>query len=340
MKRVSLNDIAKSLGVSKTLVSMVLNNLGDQNGISQKTQEKVWEKARELNYQPNYLARSLRTGRSKTLGLIVADISNIFYSRLARVIEDAAAKQNYNLIICSTDEKAEKEIELIEMLRARQVDGIILSTTQKNSKRLQNLLKAKFPFVQIDRFFDELKADTVAVDNYKGSAQLTKHLVDIGCQNIGILAISPLYTSVIQQRIAGCIETCKENGLEWDERHIKTIEFADIDGNIEKAIDEWFSNGNAPDAVFSLNNRIAISFMQACKKRNIQIPEQVKLASFDDIEYFELLWPPMTAVAQPFRQMGQKSVEMLIDSIENKKHEYQKIILDTELKIRKSTQLK
>ena len=126
-KKVSLADIAMALGVSKTLVSMVLNGKGDENGISKKTQERVTELAEEMNYKPNQFARGLRIGRSNTIGLIVSDISNPFYSRLARSVEDAVSESGFNLMICSSDESEEKEMKHIEMLINKQVDGIILS---------------------------------------------------------------------------------------------------------------------------------------------------------------------------------------------------------------------
>ncbi len=339
MKKVSLNDIAIRLGVSKTLVSMVLNKQGDKNGISRDTQEKVWNCARELNYKPNFLARSLRVGRTNTLGLIVADISNIFYSRLARVMEDEAGKHGYNLIICSTDERIEKELDLIEMLRSRQVDGLILSSTQEKTEGLQQLIDENFPFVLIDRCFKGLKADAVVVNNYQGAKESTDHLIENGCRNIGILAISPLYNSAIQERIRGCRDSCEQHGIQLNEHHIKSIPFQNIELAVEEAIDDWYQNGNPPDAVFSLNNRLSIHFMQACKKRDIAIPQQTCLASFDDIEFFSLLTPSVTAVAQPFKELGQKAVELLINRIEEKGNQVpgQQIVLDTSLKIRNST---
>jgi len=139
LKKSSLSDIAKSLNVSPALVSIVLNNRGDEKGISLQTQKKVIEKARELRYKPNMLARGLRLGESKTIGLIVADISNVFYSKIAKSIEMIAAAHGYNLIFCSSDEDPEKEIALIEMLRERQVDGIIVSTSQQESRKKREI---------------------------------------------------------------------------------------------------------------------------------------------------------------------------------------------------------
>ena len=141
MKKISLADVAKSLGVSKTLVSLVLNDRGDEKGINKDTQQRVRDKVKELNYKPNQFARGLRVGKSNTIGLVVADISNSFYAKMCRSIEDHCTENGYNLIICSSDENPEKESELIQMLIDRQVDGLIISTTQKNNNDI-NLEKS------------------------------------------------------------------------------------------------------------------------------------------------------------------------------------------------------
>jgi len=166
-KKISITDIANSLNVSKTLVSMVINNHGNTQGISKATQKRVWEKIKEMNYKPNLIARSLRLGKSNTLGLIVSDISNSFYSKIARNIERYAESKGFNLIISSTDEEISREVRLINMLKDRQVDGLIISSSQIDSSEFDLLNKDNYPFVLIDRYIPSLKSNYVGVDNKK-----------------------------------------------------------------------------------------------------------------------------------------------------------------------------
>jgi len=203
LKKVSLNDIAKSLSVSKALVSFVLNGQGEEKGISSKTQERVRAKAKDLNYKPNFIARGLRLGKSHTIGLIVADISNKFYAKIAKRIEEVAAENNYHLIICSSDEDPVKELGLIEMLRERQVDGLIISTTQKDTTIFKQLKKEAFPFVLIDRNLPQLQTNYVGVENIKGAYLATQKLLTNNYQKIALLKISPFYLSTIKEREVG-----------------------------------------------------------------------------------------------------------------------------------------
>lgn len=182
MKKASLNDIASALNVSETLVSFVLNGHGDAKKIGKKTQQKVLETARKLNYTPNQLARGLRTGKTHVIGLIVADISNIFYAKIAREIEKNALLHHYTLIICSSDENPEAEIKLIKILQEKQVDGMIISTCQKNARVFRDLKTAKMPFVLLDRKIPRLQSNYVGSDNFNGAFNATQKLLEEGFQ--------------------------------------------------------------------------------------------------------------------------------------------------------------
>ena len=180
MKKVSLEDISKELGVSKTLVSFVMNGRAKEMRVSNKMAKKVLEKSKEMGYKPNYLARALRTGKSKTLGLIVADISNSFFSKLARSIENEAIKYGYSVIFGSSDEDSLKSTRLIELFKNKKVDGIIICPTQGDKKEIEKLQQEKFPCVLVDRYFPDMESNAVVVDNFSGSIQIINKLIKRG----------------------------------------------------------------------------------------------------------------------------------------------------------------
>lgn len=337
MKKASLADVAKSLGVSKTLVSLVLNGRGNENGISPETQKKVIAKARELNYRPNLFARGLRMGKSNTIGLVVADISNSFYAKLCRSVEDACNQANYNLMICSSDENPDKEEELIEMLIDRQVDGLIISTTQSNVKGIQRLKKQGFPFVLIDRLLPKVVTDSVTVDNRLGAYDAVKHLLDAGNKRIGVLTITPAHLSTIRDRVVGYKDALKDHGVRFERSLVQEIPFGNLKEGVYNGIKELLAPPAKVSALFAVNNNLAVACLEALNEMNIKVPQDVALVSFDDIEAFKLCYPPITAVAQPIEQMGERAVELLFERIkQGAQMDYVQEQLGTDLVIRRS----
>lgn len=315
MKKVSLQDIANRLNVSKALVSFVLNGQGDEKGINAKTQQRVLKMAHELNYKPNYLARGLRLGKSHTIGMVVADISNKFYAKIAKRVEEVAAKNNYHLIFSSSDENPEKEIELIEMLRDRLVDGIIVSTTQRESSYFTQLKKQNYPFVLIDRQIPRLKTNYVGVDNYGGAYMATQHLILNGCKRIGLMKISPSFLSSIREREAGYRAAMHDHGMRIQSRFIREIDFSDIRNGVDSAFKELQSPHCSIDGLFAMNNNITIACLENIFKMRVQMPRDLKLVSFDDIELFEFSSPTISAISQPLENIGEQAVNMLMELI-------------------------
>lgn len=339
MKKVSIKDLAKALGVSNTLISLVLNNKGDIYGISPETQKRVMEKARELNYHPNMVARGLRTGRSNILGLIVADISNTFYSRISRAIEDQARKNGFHLMLCSSDEDALREKDLIRLLKDQQrCDGIILSTTQSDPDLFNRLKKEKYPFVLIDRYIPKLECPYVLVDNRKGAFDMTNSLIRAGYRNIGLLTISPSHLSSIRDRVEGYRDAFGKAGLQYKSSLVKEVPYDNLKPGTRKAVVELLEGKDKADALFVLNNNLAMATLETLREMGLRIPEDVALATFDDIDAFRFSNPPVSAVAQPMEELGKRSVDLLLSMIgDPKMKKPKKVLLQAKPTLRAST---
>lgn len=337
-KKISLADIANSLGLSKTTVSMVLNNQGDANGINKETQKRVQAKAKELNYKPNQIARGLRLGKSNTIGLIVADISNRFYARISRSIEDSASILGYNLMFCSSEEDATKESDLITILKERQVDGLILSSTQVSNEEILRLKQEDYPFVLIDRYFPRVSTNAVTVDNYKGAFDAVEHLIKAGYQKIAELKISPSHLSTIRDRDLGYKAALKKHNIRFNKNLIREIPFDNLKESVFKELKSLLMPPTSVDAIFVLNNNLAIACLECIREMNLRIPQDIALLSFDDLDIFKICHPPITAVAQPVEEIGKKAVDILIKAINNKGKtpQYEHVVLPTSLVVRES----
>lgn len=334
MKRASLKDIAEALNVSKTLVSLVLNNKAEQWGISEETQKKVFKKAAELNYHPNQMARGLRTGKSNIIGLVVADISNPFYAKISRTIEREVNKLGYQLLVCSSDEVEEKEYKLIELLKDRQrVEGLIVATTQKNNDQFLQLKKEQFPMVFIDRKPDDMVSNYVGVDNYKGAFNMVEHMIKLGFKKIGLVNVSPTYISTLQERVEGYKDAMKKYKLK---DVVRAVSYQNIEESTEEAVRGLLKPPAGMNALFTVNNYVAVNCLQAIHKMNLQIPQDIALTCFDDLDAFKFSHPPLTAVAQPLENIGEEAVKLLIKQLNGKKNSAQTKILPTKLVIRKS----
>ncbi len=333
----SLSDVAKQLGVSKTLVSFVLNNKGDEKGISKETQKKVQEKVIELNYQPNQIARGLRIGKTKTIGLLVADISNPFYARIARIIEFYAEQQGYNVMFCSSDEDENRERVLLQVFRDRQVDGAIISSTSDNPEHIKSLIRDGFPFVLIDRYFEDIDCNFVVVDNYQATYTSTNFLLNKGNNNIGFITLSPSHISSLHERKAGYTGALNERKLKVKPEYILELDFSDVKKRNYQSIKSYFAKNNELTAVFVTNNNLAVAVLKTLKELNINVPKDIALMTFDDIDIFSITIPSVSVVAQPVEEIGKHAVSILLNSIEDDKSQFVNTILQTKLIIREST---
>lgn len=319
MKKVRLEDIASKMGVSKTLVSMVLNGYGDKNGIKKETQERVIALTRELDYKPNQVARSLRLGKSNTIGLIVADISNAFYAKMARNIEDECNKYGYNLIICSSDEKDAKEASLIRMLKDKQVDGLIISSTLVDNTEIMVMKQENFPFVLVDRYFPEI-SDTnyVVIDNYKSSFKAVKYLIDLGHVNIAMLSISPSHLTSVKDRNKGYFDALKKGNINTDHYLHCQIPFENIEQSVEYSVEKLLRYDQKVTAILTVNQNIALATLKSLKKYDVKIHDDISLITFDDLPVFELITPSISTISQPLDIISKNAVSILMEEINHK----------------------
>ena len=324
MKKISLGDVAKSLGVSKTLISFVINGRAKEKGISDITAKKVLAKVKELGYHPNNFARVLRTGKSMTIGVIVADISNAFYARICRNIEDYCSKQGYNVFFCSSGENPKKEKSLLNMLYERGIDGLIISPTRKFTPDInKELYGMDMPIVLIDRYFKNQPYNYVVINNYDTSFETTEKLINLGHKNIGFLALNPLHTTVMGDRIKGYKDAIKKHNISFSPDHLVNIKIKDLQDNFPDKVQKLFKTKVPITALISSNNKITIAALQYLRDNNIRIPDDLSLISFDFLDAFKVTHPPITSIQLHAEIIGNKSAEMLLKKIAkpNRKHE-------------------
>lgn len=333
MKRLQLEDISKQLGYSKTLISMVLNGKGDHYGISKKTQEAVMDAVNQLDYTPNKFARALRTGKSYFIGLIVADISNPFYSLIAKNIESALFERGYNLMVCSSDENETREKKLVEMMQSQQgVDGLIVASSFKNADFYNQPKISKIPTIFIDRILPLFSAHYVIIDNYGGSIEIVNKLVKNGSKKIACLSITPSYLSTIEDRINGYKEALQKNNLAYDEDLMRAIRYDQIENEVKRALDDFIAKKKKPDAIYCLNNSIAIAVLKWIKlKEYNEFFKKVQIASFDDIDLFNLIDTPVISVSQPIKEIGSNAGNLVVDLIDGKLTNKTNLVLSTKL---------
>lgn len=334
-KKVSLKDIAKEVGVSIATVSYVLST-GKGGRVSEEMAKKIKEVAKKWNYRPNRIAQSLKSGKTNTIGLILADISNPFFASIARIIEDEAAKLKYTVIFGSSDEKAEKSLHLIDFLSSRQVDGFIIAPSKGSESQIKNLISQNIPVVLIDRHFPKIDSNYVVVNNYKASYEAVEEMVSAGKKRIAMLAYSGGLFHM-EERIRGYQTVLKENGLEPDSRLLKKIDFENIAMDVKSAIDTLVSLQAKVDAIFFATNTLAIHGLKYLNELNLKVPTDVAIVSFDEGEAFDFYYCPLTHVRQPLLKMGKKAVQVLIDQIADADTELRQVCIDAELIIRESS---
>jgi len=339
MKKTSLNDIAQQLGVSKTLVSLVLNGKAREHRISAEVCKRVEKLAKELNYKPNQIAKGLRTGQTNTIGLMIADIANPFFGKLGREIEKEAASHGYRVIFCSSDENAENSREQIELLQQGQVDGFIIAPPAGSENQILSLKKNRTPFVLIDRHFPDIETNYIVVDNVQASYEAVTHLINKGYRKIACVTLN-VHLNNMNQRVLGYKQALIDNNIPVDEELIKMMPFSHEKNDVVFAVKQLFEENNRKaNAVFFATSKLGIMGIETIHSLGLTIPDDVAVVSFDDPDAYKISQPPISAIAQPLQEIGRESIKVLLALMNNNKAntEVQKIVLKSKFIPRKSS---
>ena len=266
----SLKDIAEALKVSKTTVSWVLGGKGAERGISEAMQTKVQEMARKMNYQPNLIARSLNTGLTSTIGLIIPDITDSFYSEVASCFEKAAEKEDFYVMIGNSESNPERERHLIQMFKSRQVDGIVLAPTKISRSEIDKLMDERFPFVLFDRYYPEIKSNYVIVNNEDSSYQLVKNMVGRGCRKIAIITTNS-HLRTMNMRREGYSSALLESGIELNANLYGEVNFSDYKNDIFAVLDRIFKQVPDVQGFFFTTHILCLAAFEYFHTRHISL---------------------------------------------------------------------
>ncbi len=334
-KRVALKDIAGELGVSTALVSYVLNGKDKEARVGKEMVRKIKQTAKKLNYQPNLIARGLKYGRTNTLGLIVADISNPFFASLARIIENEAGRLGYTVIIGSSDENVQKAGNLIETFLARQVDGLIITPVDGFQPKLKDLQSRNVPSVLIDRSFSRSEGHVVMIDNQEISKKAVELLIKNCYRKIGMIAYETRLSHMVK-RVEGYKLALKENGIAFNEELLKKVSFEIMDEEVDESIHDLLFNKSI-DGLFCATNSISIAALKVINKLNIKVPDQLGIVCFDQSEAYDFFYSPITYVKQDMDGIGGSAVRLLLSQLEMSNMELQKVSVPASLIIQDSS---
>ncbi|RYY54664.1 MAG: LacI family transcriptional regulator [Chitinophagaceae bacterium] len=315
MKRVSIKDIAAKAGVVPSTVSLVLNGKARQMRISADLEERIKKIADEEGYTPNQTAVSLRTGRSKLLGLIVEDISNVFFATLAKVIEDKANERGFKILYCSTDNDDEKGNDLLRVLLNRGVDGFLITPSSGMQKEVSRLITQKKPVVLMDRYFPDIAASYVLVDNYAGVRDGVKHLLDKGYRDIGFIT-NNLGQVQMQMREKAYRDTVGDYNSVALEESILRLPYHVPTADGVALISEYLQANKQLDAVFFATNYLGLYGLESVAQLGLSVPKQLAIVCFDDHDIFRLVVPGITCVRQPIEEIASTAVDLLIRQLE------------------------
>ncbi|MFC0524685.1 LacI family DNA-binding transcriptional regulator [Pontibacillus salicampi] len=311
MKKITISDVAKQANVSRSTVSQYLNHRFDYMG--EKTRDRIEQVIEELGYQPNIVARSLKQKSTKTIGVIVANILHNFSTEVSRAIEDVCHEVDIHTIICNADDEPKKEKKYIDMLRAKQVDGLIIFPTGGNKQLYQNMIDENYPVVFVDRKVDGIPVSSIMLDNHKSSKLAVDHCVEKGYDQIGIIT-----TSIIRdvtprlERLEGYERALNNRGIPIREEYKKSVEIE----SIQSTLHEMLQQDNPPQAVIAGNDLALIEILKYVKGHRLAMPEDLAVLGIDDVSFASFYSPPITTIAQPTFEMGEKAATVLLGKIQ------------------------
>ncbi|HLS95478.1 LacI family transcriptional regulator [Sphingobacterium allocomposti] len=328
-KRVLISDIAKALGVSVTTVSFILNDKAKEKRISDALTKRVLDYVKKVGYKPNQLAKSLRTGQTKILGLLVEDIANPFFSNVAKHIERRAYEAGYHIIYCSMDNDEHKAKELIQLFMDRQVDGFIITPSEGLEDTISNIKQNNIPLVLFDRFIPAVQTNYVVSDNRRGAYEATKHLLEGNNKRVGLISLYSNQTQM-RDRLDGYMEAMDEFRMQ---SFIKKLHLDNPEDEAKEQIFEFVVD-NKLDAVLFATNYLAVSGLKALKERKEKLPRMV---AFDEHTLFKLHDPSISVVSQDIERLTGELIQTLIADIDGKLKESRQLSIPCHLIVRESS---
>jgi len=330
MKYITLKMVAERAEVSVNTASRAINNKPD---INEETKKRVLRIAKELGYIRNAAAVALRTKKTRTIGVVIADNSNPFYAEVLNGIEVAAREKNYHIILANTQRDYKKEEEAINLLLAKRVDGLLITPVQDRDDDITNLIDANIPFVVVGRDFENIEVDAVYNNEVKGGFLATEYLIKKGHKRIALID-GFLYKSPAKSRLEGYKKALNKHRISVDE---SLISVGDI--NIEDGYErtkQMLERNLDFTAIFAYNDMMAFGSMQAIKEKGLRIPEDIGLVGYDDIPFSSLISPSLTTIKLKKQELGVESVKLLFSRINGGRKKTKKVMLDVELQIRES----
>lgn len=335
MSEITIRELAKKLKLSIGTVSKALRN---SHEISAETKEKVFSLAKELNYIPNPYASSLRRKKSNTIGIVVPEIADSFFSHAIKGIESVAQGKGYHVLVYLTEENFSREISILKDFKSGRVDGVLLSISSETSNNIHihELNDKEIPLVLFDRAADEINTTKITTDDFESSYKATQHLIKRGCKKISYLSISK-HLSINNKRINGFLKAladCKIN------EHQNIIQCSNNSKENHLILHKIFQSNRRPDGIIASVEKLTIPVYLVCKELNIKIPKELKIISFSNSEAASILNPSLTTVTQPAFEMGKKAAMILFKAIDKKNHRLpnENIVIASSLIIRDSTE--
>ncbi len=325
----TIKDVAAHAGVSVATVSAVINS---NKYVSPDLIQRVHESITVLSYERNSLAQGLKKQTSHTIGLIISDITNPFFTSVARGVEDVANARGYSLILGNTDEDLKKEMSYRRLLESKRADGLIVAVTARSHEYLRSWSAQRLPLVSIDRLPSELGIDAVLIDNMAGARQAVEHLITLGHERIGIVTGLPGITTT-QERLTGYEQALAAHGIPLDPTLIAEGN-SRIDGGECGALQLLTQEAARPTALFVTNGLMVIGALQAINLVGLRCPQDIALVGFDDFEWAAVMHPRLTTVRQPTYEIGQKAAQLLFERLEKRDAPPQVVRLQPQLIIR------
>ena len=328
----TIREVANLAGVAPITASRVIN---DSGYASEDVRKRVKQAAEQLNYVPNFLAKSLKSKRTQTLALVITDITNPFWTTVARGVEDAASKKGYNVIFCNTDESASKQSGYLKTLIQKQVDGILLVPAQSEDNPIEFLRQQNVQVVMLDRKLPNVQVDVVRCDSQGGAYQLVKLLIRLGHRRIAFLS-GPIGVSSAEDRMAGYNLALKDAGLEINDQLVFSGEYS-VDSGYQRT-KRLLSMSPRPTAMFASNNFIAIGALKALRDAHVVVPDEMSVVGFDDLPLSIVVDPFLTVADQPAYEMGRLATQRLLEHLDGEVvDKVQEILLPVSIIERKST---